>query len=164
MKIQNFGSKATDLHNRTYLFLKIYTLRVLKSYQSFLSCLSQKTDLAHELSLLLSKLLGLKLLWTAKKRRFNHCKNSSIDFSQISEILLSFPGCWFSQFSQHSKPFLKLTNRQKSQILPEVRSHWCLYYNIWRRFTPGYLNIWIFATSLNTESVRSLLELLSIKF
>ena len=50
----------------------------------------------------------IKLLWTSKKW-FGYYKTPPRIFSlQISEIFVTFSGCWFSKFSQHAKPFSKL--------------------------------------------------------
>ena len=64
-------------------------------------------------SLLFARLLvaycKIKLLWTAKKW-FGYYETPSQIFSlQISKIFVTFYGWWFSKFSQHAKPFSKLT-------------------------------------------------------
>ena len=51
----------------------------------------------------------IKLLWTAKKW-FDYNKIPPQILSlQISEFFVTFSGWWFSNFSQHAKPFSKLT-------------------------------------------------------
>ena len=51
----------------------------------------------------------IKLLWTAKKW-FDYNKTPPQIFSlQVSEIFVNFSGWWISKFSQHAKPFSKLT-------------------------------------------------------
>ena len=51
----------------------------------------------------------VKLLWTAKKW-FDYNETPLQIFPlQISEVLVTFSKWWFSKFSQHAKPFWKLT-------------------------------------------------------
>ena len=51
----------------------------------------------------------IKLLWTAKKW-FDYNKTPPQIFSlQVPEIFVNFSGWWISKFSQHAKPFSKLT-------------------------------------------------------
>ena len=51
---------------------------------------------------------------------------------QISEILMTFSGCWFSKVFTPSKTIFKVDI--KSIMLPQLISLWCLYYNVWARF------------------------------
>ena len=64
-------------------------------------------------SLLFARLLvaycEIKLLWTAKKWFGYYETPPQIFCLQISEIFVTFSGWWFSKFSQHAKPFSKLT-------------------------------------------------------
>ena len=72
----------------------------------------------------------IKLLWTAKEW-FDYNETPRQIFSlQISEILFF----WMVVFKVFStcKTISKVDI--KSQILPELITLWCLYYNIWTRF------------------------------
>ena len=55
------------------------------------------------------KYCEIKLLWTEKKWfDYNKTPPQTVS-SQLSEVFITFSGWWFSDFSQHAKPFSKLT-------------------------------------------------------
>ena len=61
-----------------------------------------------------SRLLWNKITVYRKKKWFDYNETSAQVFSlQISEILVSYSGWWFSKFFQHTKPFSNLTESHK---------------------------------------------------
>ena len=80
---------------------------------------------------------------------------------QISEIFVTFPGWWFSRLSQHEKTIFKVDI--KLQILWQLISLWCQYYNIWTRF---YLLLctWTFRSSRPEELYKKGVVKYSTKF
>ena len=61
------------------------------------------------LVIFLSKWPWNKMTLNCKKWLDYNETPSQIFYLQISEILITFPGSWFSKFSQHVKPFSMLT-------------------------------------------------------